>query len=78
MTLQHFNRIRKDGGAQVVRELEVADVVEMAESEPTEDDIRRRAYEIYLSRDGAPGNAELDWLQAETELRDRRNANAHS
>lgn len=78
MTLRHFNRIRKNGGAQVVRELEVADVVEMAESEPTEDDIRRRAYEIYLDRNGAPGNAEVDWLQAEMELRARRDASEHS
>lgn len=69
MTLAHHNRVRKNGGKQVVRELESADVLEMAESGPTEHEIRQRAHEIYLSRNGAPGNAELDWLQAETELR---------
>jgi hypothetical protein len=31
-------------------------------------DIRRRAYEIYLSRGGRPGTALEDWLQAEREL----------
>jgi tRNA A37 N6-isopentenylltransferase MiaA len=68
MTLRHGNRVRKNGGEQVVRELKSADPVEMAESEPTEDEIRQRAHEIYLSRNGAPGNAELDWLQAEAQL----------
>ena len=38
---------------------------------PTEEQIRRRAYEIFLSRDGAPGNPEWDWQQAELELRAR-------
>lgn len=72
MTLRHGNRVRKNGGEQVVRELEAAHAVEAAESGPTEDEIRQRAHEIYLSRGGAPGNAELDWLQAETELRARK------
>jgi hypothetical protein len=71
MTLRHGNRVRKNGGEQVVRELECLDSVEMRESGPTESDIRQRAYEIYVGRGGAPGNAELDWLQAETELRAR-------
>ncbi len=35
----------------------------------TEDDVRRRAYELYLQRGGAPGNDLADWLQAERELR---------
>ncbi len=38
---------------------------------PTESQIRQRAYEIYLSRNGAPGNPEWDWQQAELELRAR-------
>jgi hypothetical protein len=58
----------------VVRELEAADAVELPNRGPTEDEIRQRAHEIYLSRDGAPGSAELDWLQAETELRARKSA----
>jgi hypothetical protein len=36
---------------------------------PIYEEIRRRAYEIYLERDGLGGNEVDDWLQAETELR---------
>ena len=32
------------------------------------DEIRRRAYEIYLERGGQPGGELDDWLQAEREL----------
>lgn len=35
---------------------------------PTEEEIRMRAYMIYLSRNGAPGDPVADWLQAEREL----------
>lgn len=35
---------------------------------PTEDQIRLRAYQIYLARNGAPGDAMADWIQAEREL----------
>jgi hypothetical protein len=38
---------------------------------PNEEQIRRRAYEIFLSRNGNPGNPEWDWQQAELELRAR-------
>lgn len=38
---------------------------------PTEDQIRQRAYEIYLARGATPGNPEWDWQQAELELRAR-------
>lgn len=38
---------------------------------PTDEQIRMRAYEIYVARGGAPGNATADWLQAEHELRSR-------
>jgi hypothetical protein len=43
-------------------------------SGPTEDEIRRRAYEIYRERGGGPGNALDDWLQAEAELKLRSGA----
>ena len=33
------------------------------------DEIRRRAYEIYLERGGLPGRELEDWLQAEGELK---------
>ena len=34
----------------------------------TEHDIARRAYELYLARDGEHGHDVYDWLQAEREL----------
>ncbi len=34
----------------------------------SEDEIRRRAYEIYLERGGRPGSALDDWLKAKAEL----------
>jgi len=37
--------------------------------EPSEEEIRHRAYEIYLARGAAPGDEVEDWLQAERELR---------
>ena len=39
---------------------------------PSHEEIRRRAYEIYLERDGLGSNELDDWLQAEAQL--RRNA----
>ena len=35
----------------------------------SEDDIRKRAYEIYLERGGLYAPPEADWLQAMAELR---------
>jgi hypothetical protein len=35
----------------------------------TENDLRLRAYEIYLKRGPNPGNEMGDWLQAERELK---------
>ncbi len=37
--------------------------------DPTNEQIQRRAYEIYLSRNGRPGSALLDWFEAEQQLR---------
>jgi tRNA 2-selenouridine synthase SelU len=39
---------------------------------PTEDDIRKRAYEIYCARGGEPGDEVDDWLKAEAELKEGR------
>ena len=39
-----------------------------ANHEPNPDEIRRRAYEIYLERCGLPGQELDDWLQAESEF----------
>jgi len=38
------------------------------QNELTIDDIRVRAYEIFVARAGAPGDDVQDWLQAEREL----------
>ena len=35
---------------------------------PSEEQVRARAYEIYLERGGRPGHDLDDWLQAEFEL----------
>jgi len=35
---------------------------------PSHEEIRRRAYEIYLERDGRPGDELDDWHRAEREL----------
>lgn len=40
--------------------------------EPTQDEIRRRAHEIYEARHGAWGDPVADWLRAEAELRRER------
>src|ERR1700675_1816064 len=34
-----------------------------------DEQIRRRAYELYLQRDGMPANPSQDWLVAEQEVR---------
>jgi len=39
-----------------------------ADRAPSEEEIRRRAYEIYLERNGAPGDELEDWHRAEREL----------
>lgn len=42
---------------------------QIAQTEPTTEQIRQRAYEIYLARNGASGDEVQDWLQAERDLR---------
>jgi hypothetical protein len=51
-------------GTKVARETEK----KIPEKESTIDDIRVRAYEIFVAREGAPGDEVQDWLQAEREL----------
>ena len=41
-------------------------------SEPSEEDIRMRAYHRYLERGGTQGTDFEDWLEAERELREHR------
>ena len=45
-----------------------------AKSAPTREEIALRAYQIYLERAGAPGNAFEDWTRAERELLDSSEA----
>jgi hypothetical protein len=35
---------------------------------PTQDDVARRAYELYVARGRVPGHELEDWIQAELEL----------
>jgi len=37
-----------------------------------DEEIRRRAYELFLQRNGAPGDPAADWIVAEREVRARR------
>lgn len=43
-----------------------------------DEEIRRRAYEIYLERGSTPGNEGEDWLVAEREVRARAATASHS
>lgn len=42
-----------------------------AAKNPTREEIALRAYQIYLERGGAPGNALEDWTRAERELQQK-------
>ncbi len=44
---------------------------EIPRNKSTAEQIRLRAYDIYVSRAGAPGDEVQDWLQAERELRSK-------
>jgi len=50
--------------------------LDSAAPENIEDEIRRRAYELYLSRGGANGDDLSDWLEAERLVRSRRGPEA--
>jgi hypothetical protein len=45
-----------------------ANEVDNGKLEEMDERIRKRAYEIYLARGGAPGRELDDWLQAEQEI----------
>ena len=46
--------------------------VTLVGSEPSEEETRRRAYELHLGRSGRAPNPVADWLQAEQSLREER------
>jgi DUF2934 family protein len=47
-------------------------------NEPIREEIERRAYEIYLSREGVHGHDQDDWLQAEREIKEAKSLAARS
>ena len=53
----------------------VPNLAETLSREPTEEEIARRAYQLYEARGGEHGRDQEDWFQAERELRQdgRRN-----
>jgi len=64
---------RRTTAPRSARSGKVGDVVTKSAAEVhiqpyTEQQIRERAYYIYLSRQGGEGDALTDWLQAEREL----------
>ena len=50
----------------------VPDDRKSAKTNNLDEEIRRRAYEIYLERGGAAGDEHQDWLLAESEIRGRQ------
>jgi hypothetical protein len=54
---------------KATRDENIDDDTTTADNNPvTDEEVRRRAYEIYLERCGQPGCDLDDWLQAEREL----------
>jgi hypothetical protein len=51
--------------------LQTATKPRTALTHPSTEEIALRAYQIYLERGGAPGNALDDWTRAERELRQK-------
>ena len=45
---------------------------EVRQNESITEQIRQRAYDIYVSRASAPGDEVQDWLQAEREVRSKQ------
>jgi hypothetical protein len=43
-----------------------------------DEEIRQRAYQLYLERKGTAGDPNRDWLVAESEVRSRHSAHNHS
>jgi len=62
--MAHATAVRTERSAKVPEPI--------AKSEPTFEQIRQRAYEIYLSRGEEPGDPLQDWLRAERELRSQK------
>jgi Protein of unknown function (DUF2934) len=65
MTLKGKRNVTLEPGASPIRP-HTEDT--SANPAPSQEEIRRRAYEIYLERNGLPGDELDDWLRAEREL----------
>ncbi|HYE26248.1 MAG TPA: DUF2934 domain-containing protein [Clostridia bacterium] len=78
------SRVRKDSSASGAAAAAALAEERAAESTPNparvgtvtniEDEIRRRAFELYLERNGQGGSPADDWARAEAEIRARRSA----
>jgi len=60
----------------IQKSMPAADVT--AGLEPNFQEVKERAYQIYLGRGSAPGDSTSDWLQAERELREFHTARTAS
>ena len=63
---------KRAAGAQ---ETDSTELAQQSRTDEDEENVRRRAYEIYLSRDGAAGDEADDWFTAEREIRGGRARN---
>ena len=59
----------QETAAKMQRAVAQEPVIETPRRQVTDEEIRQRAYEIYLARGATPGLELDDWLQAERELR---------
>ncbi|MEW6212227.1 MAG: DUF2934 domain-containing protein [Acidobacteriota bacterium] len=64
-TKNHAASVEQDSSAEQIAP--PTDAIE-TKTAPSEEEIARRAYEIFLQRGGDHGNDIEDWLQAEREL----------
>jgi len=60
---------KRVGDSVQVGSIQEADVTGHPNGQPTEDEVRVRAYQRYLERGGTHGNDIGDWVEAEEELR---------
>jgi Protein of unknown function (DUF2934) len=63
MTMEHIQEHKNESPMQQAKSTQLR--------KPAEEEIRSRAYQIYISRNRTPGHAMEDWLQAEREVRNR-------
>jgi hypothetical protein len=68
-----------ESAQEVVRKNVTAPTIAAGKNGATiDEEIRRRAYELYLQRNGAAGDSNSDWFVAEREVRARHATAGHS